>query len=78
MELIRVYCSDLWELKLQDDCCQSCHDEWDEGYGEPLEEIIKKFDVEFQFFTCCSGNNNVVDKLTDEDLKKILEFKKKR
>jgi len=76
MELVRVHCSDLWELKLQDDCCGSCHDEWDEGYGEAIEYLIVKFGKQIQFFVCCIGFK-LAEEFEDDDLKKILEFKQK-
>ena len=76
MEIIYVDCKDLWDLKLQDDCCSSCHSEWEDDYNQPLEHYIKKLGVEFQIYVCCAGSD-VVNKLSDEDLKKILEFKQK-
>lgn len=33
------------------ECCISCHWEWDDGYGEPLE---RWYDGK-QFFVCCAA-----------------------
>lgn len=33
-------------------CCSSCHYDWDDGYGDPMEDIVGNTTVS----TCCSVN----------------------
>lgn len=33
-------CADLRRVDPALPCCGSCHDEWDEGYGDPCERVV--------------------------------------
>jgi hypothetical protein len=37
-------------------CCISCHDEWAEGYGSPMEKVIEG---EGYFNLCCQMINTI-------------------
>jgi hypothetical protein len=36
-----------------DTCCNSCHDEWEDGYGDPLEGTLPDGR---EYMVCCAVN----------------------
>lgn len=49
----RYTCEDVRKV-LDVECCNSCHDEWDEGYSSPCELVEKISDGEYvEFNVCC-------------------------
>lgn len=47
-------CTDVKEV-LDVECCGSCHNEWDDGYGEPLPLTKRLSDGEYvEFAVCCT------------------------
>jgi len=52
----RFYCHEMQEIR---QCCSSCHNEWDDGYGYPIElEVGKKTILEM----CCGAYEELEDK----------------
>ena len=44
-------------------CCLSCHDEWDDGYGEPSEVEIG----DGYYLVCCAIRTSAVEELARRD-----------
>jgi len=59
VNLITYYCYKELDFK----CCCSCHDEWDEGYGEPFETEGKGYIT----IGCCVFYEYIEEKLKQSD-----------
>ena len=56
------YCNDIIKLfNLLEGCCDSCHDDWGEGYDTPL-EIENPDTGEVIAMVCCYVINSLLDK----------------
>ena len=55
-----IYCQEAIKLHnlSNTSCCDSCHDEWDEGYGDPIELYIG----DKTYYVCCGVMRALEDK----------------
>lgn len=71
MDRFRFSCSQIPDY----DCCSSCHHEWEDGYGEPIEEELGK---RFIFTRCCGRKFKEWDRKDMLNILKRYRAEKKR
>lgn len=53
-KFVRLYCKDFADhFGGSPNCCEACHEDWEDGPHTPCESYVMVDDVEIQFFHCC-------------------------